>query len=205
MMLEFTAERGQGDAAAPHPNEDEGIYVLEGEIVVHIDGEEHRVGEGGMFIAPRGVPHAFMVTSETAHLLAWQTPGTGEAVLRRGERSSRPDADSSRPPDWERLREVAERSTPSCCSGRRRSRRSRRTGSGQRPEELCFPVNAGVFDDAVFAGARDEEEKSAAPYRSLSQTRERNSGVSLEFGARLGARKPAKTKRPEALAEAPWP
>ena len=50
-----------------------------------------------------------MVTSETAHVLCLQTPGTGEAFYRdAGDPAS--SADASRPPDWERLREVAERS-----------------------------------------------------------------------------------------------
>ena len=44
-----------------HPDDDEVLYVLEGEILVHIDGQEHRVGERGVFVAPRGVPHAFLV------------------------------------------------------------------------------------------------------------------------------------------------
>ena len=43
---------------------------------------QHRVGAGGLFFAPRGVPHAFMVTSETAHVLSVQTPGNGESFYR---------------------------------------------------------------------------------------------------------------------------
>ena len=58
-----------------HPDTDEAIYVLEGVIDVNMDGEQQRVRDGGMWMAPRGVPHAFIVVSPTARLLAFQTPG----------------------------------------------------------------------------------------------------------------------------------
>ena len=84
--------------------------MLEGELLVHIEGQERRVGPGGLFFAPRGVPHAFMVTSETARVLGWQTPGTGESFHRdAGEPVETPD-DAARPADWAWLRRVAERS-----------------------------------------------------------------------------------------------
>ena len=96
-----------------HPDDDEVTYVLEGEILVHIQGQEHRVGEGGVFVAPRGVPHAFLVTSETARLLCLTVPGTGWAEVQYGElcEPASPDAvPGSRPADFARVREVAERS-----------------------------------------------------------------------------------------------
>ena len=110
ILLEDRMVRGKSTPFHLHPNEDEAIYVLEGELLVHIEGEEHRVGPGGLFFAPRGVPHAFMVTSATAHVLAWQTPGTGESFYRdAGEPVVTPE-DAARPADWVRLRQVAERS-----------------------------------------------------------------------------------------------
>jgi quercetin dioxygenase-like cupin family protein len=111
MLFEFRAERGKVTPLHLHPNEDEGFYVLDGEILVHLAGEEHLIGEGGVFIAPRGVAHAFMVTSETARLLCWQTPGTGEAFYREVTEPIESPDDVSRPPDWARLRGAAERSS----------------------------------------------------------------------------------------------
>jgi uncharacterized RmlC-like cupin family protein len=49
-----------------HANEDEALYVLEGEILVHIDGTDHRIGPRGVAIAPRGVPHAFLTGRQRA-------------------------------------------------------------------------------------------------------------------------------------------
>lgn len=75
---------GQGKATPfhRHPEADETVYVLEGEILVNIDGNESRVGAGGMTYTPKGVPHAFLVVSDRARLLALQTPGIGQAFYR---------------------------------------------------------------------------------------------------------------------------
>ncbi len=106
-LFEDSVVRGKTTPMHLHPNEDETIYVLEGEILVHVQGAEHRISEGGVFVAPRGVAHAFMVVSETARLLCLQTPGTGEAFYRGASEPSSSEADMSRPPDIARLLEAA--------------------------------------------------------------------------------------------------
>ena len=79
LLLEERSQRGKVTPLHIHPEEDESFYVLEGEVLVHIDGAEH-LGVPGSFIAiPRGVPHAFTVTSETARLLVLITPGSAAA------------------------------------------------------------------------------------------------------------------------------
>jgi len=108
IMLEDRMEGGKTTPLHSHPNEDEAIYVLEGEFLVDIEGAQHRVGPGGLFVAPRGVPHAFMVTSETAHVLSVQTPATGESFYRDAGEPVHSASDASRPADWARLRAVAE-------------------------------------------------------------------------------------------------
>ena len=109
ILLEDRMSQGKTTPLHVHPTEDETIYVIEGELLVHVEGQEHRVGPGGLFVAPRGVPHAFMVTSETAHVLALQTPGTGESFYRDAGEPADDQTDPSRA-DFARLREVAERS-----------------------------------------------------------------------------------------------
>ena len=110
LMVEDRMERGKVTPLHLHPNEDEAIYVLDGEIVAHVDNAQHRVGAGGLFFAPRGVPHAFMVASETAHVLSVQTPGSGESFYGAAAEPATSEADAARPADWARLRAVAERS-----------------------------------------------------------------------------------------------
>ena len=81
-MFEDVMAKGKCTPLHQHPEADEIAYVLEGEIVVNIDGKENRVGAGGMTFTPRGVPHAFLVVSESARILALQTPGIGQAFYR---------------------------------------------------------------------------------------------------------------------------
>ena len=84
--------------------------MLEGELLVDMDGEQRSVGEGGVFVAPRGGPHAFLVTSETARLLCLQTPGSGESFYRDASEPVSSASDAARPADLARLRDAAERS-----------------------------------------------------------------------------------------------
>src|SRR4051794_27950153 len=65
-----------------HPEADETVFVLEGEILVQIDGEQTRVGTGGMTYVPRGIAHAVLVLSDEARILNMQSPATGEAFYR---------------------------------------------------------------------------------------------------------------------------
>ena len=88
-----------------HPDADELIYVLEGEILVRSGDREDRVGAGGMAMALRGVPHAFMVTSETARLLAFQTPGAGAAFYRGASEPAANDGEG--PVDFARVQAMA--------------------------------------------------------------------------------------------------
>jgi len=109
LVLEDRVVRGKTTPLHLHPNEDELIYVLAGELIAHVGGKEHRVGEGGMVVFPRGTAHSFLVTSETAHLFCVQTPGSGEGFYRQASEPATSEADAGRPPDLARLRAVAER------------------------------------------------------------------------------------------------
>ena len=65
-----------------HPDADETFYMLEGEVRLHVAGDEQTLAAGGIAIIPRGVPHAFMETTPTARMLRLQTPGGGETFYR---------------------------------------------------------------------------------------------------------------------------
>src|SRR5688572_5871309 len=62
-FLLFEDRMAEGKMTPLHTHdEDETLYVLEGELLVHIDGVDHVVGSHGVAVALRGVPHAFLVT-----------------------------------------------------------------------------------------------------------------------------------------------
>jgi quercetin dioxygenase-like cupin family protein len=91
LLFEDHMAEGKMTPFHTHPDADEAFYVLDGEIVVHANGQEHRVGPGGFAVALRGVPHAFMARVET-RLLCMQTPGTGQAFFRHASEPSSHDA-----------------------------------------------------------------------------------------------------------------
>ena len=103
-LMLFEDQMSQGKATPLHThNEDEALYVLEGELVVHVDGKNHRVGQYGFAFAPRGVPHAFLVTSPQARLLCWQTPASAEAFYRDASELAGPATDPDGPVDFARV------------------------------------------------------------------------------------------------------
>ena len=109
ILVEDQMTLGKMTPLHTHPNQDETLIVLEGEILVHAEEKEHRVGPRGIAVALRGAPHAFMVTSERALILTLQTPGSGEAFYRDTSEPSTDDTDARRPPDLDRLRAAAQR------------------------------------------------------------------------------------------------
>jgi hypothetical protein len=109
ILVEDRMSLGKMTPLHTHPNQDETLIVLEGEILVYAEGREHRVGPRGVAVALRGVLHAFMVTSESALILSLQTPGSGWAFYREASELSTEEADAGRPPDLDRLRAAARR------------------------------------------------------------------------------------------------
>lgn len=91
-MFEDVMGQGKSTPLHRHPEAAETLYVLEGEILINIDGTETRVGAGGVTFTPKGVSHALLVVSETARVLTVQTPGIGQAFYRG---ASEPTTDDS--------------------------------------------------------------------------------------------------------------
>ena len=80
LLFEDRMDHGKVTPLHRHPDSDETMIVLEGEILMHLDGEEHTVAAGGMASAPRGIPHAFKVSgADGARLLCLHTPGCCQA------------------------------------------------------------------------------------------------------------------------------
>ena len=78
LMFEDEMELGKTTPLHLHPEADESLYLLDGRILTYLDGEQREVGPGGLVMVPRGMPHAFLVTSETARVLCLLTPGIGQ-------------------------------------------------------------------------------------------------------------------------------
>ncbi|HZJ51100.1 MAG TPA: cupin domain-containing protein [Actinomycetota bacterium] len=108
----------QGLVAAPrhlHEREEEGFYVVGGEVTLSI-GDEMIQGTAGTFaFVPRGVEHAFTIESPEARLLLLLTPGNAgheELFTEMGEPAAPNTAVPPPPsgqPDVERLAAIAAR------------------------------------------------------------------------------------------------
>ena len=132
LLVEEVAHRGKVTPLHTHPAEEETFYVLDGEALMHLDGEQRSLTAGCFVSVPAGVPHAYLVTSETARTLILITPGSGAMEDSSARRASRPLSARSGPPA---------RSTSSA-SGWRPSTQAPWRFSGLRPSTVLAPDSA---------------------------------------------------------------
>lgn len=90
LLFEDTVEPGKRTPLHIHAGADETFYVLEGSMLLHIDGAEHDVRTGGVAVIPRGVPHAFMAQAQGTRMLCLHTPGGGEDFYRTASEAALP-------------------------------------------------------------------------------------------------------------------
>jgi len=106
-LVEVASTRGRATGLHTDPSH-ETFYVLEGELLFHVDGEEHLAPAGQTVAIRRGVPHAFLIVSETARFLVMNTPGTQERFFRAGgEPALDRDFATAPPPNLERTMAAA--------------------------------------------------------------------------------------------------
>jgi quercetin dioxygenase-like cupin family protein len=106
-VIEHSASRGKRTPLHLHADHDETFYLLEGELLLHIDGEERIARAGSVIFIPRGTPHAFVVLSEISHSICIVNPSAEmEAFYRQ---AGDPALSQSLPPaeiDIARLRQA---------------------------------------------------------------------------------------------------
>jgi mannose-6-phosphate isomerase-like protein (cupin superfamily) len=98
-----------------HHFEDEGFYVLEGEMTFYVGDETIKARRGSFLFGPKDVPHAFSVDSGPARLLFILSPAGMEGAIREMGEPARelsiPPQPEEPPDDAEmgRLMAIAER------------------------------------------------------------------------------------------------
>jgi len=106
-VVEVASTQGRATGLHTDPSH-ETFYVLEGELLFHVDGEEFAAPAGQTIAIRRGVPHAFLIVSETARFLVMNTPGTQDRFFRAGgEPASSRDFADAPPADLERTMAAA--------------------------------------------------------------------------------------------------
>jgi len=81
-LVEFLGRHGDMPPLHVHHRDDETFYVLDGELTLHVGGQEIGLTAGQAALAPRGVPHVYRVESETARWLTINSPAGFERFLR---------------------------------------------------------------------------------------------------------------------------
>lgn len=94
-VMESLAPRGDSPPYHVHHTEDETFHLIEGELLVCIDGETRRAFPGETLLLPKGVPHTYLVVSEQARWLVVTTNGDFERFVRE---AARPTASAELPP-----------------------------------------------------------------------------------------------------------
>ena len=85
-LVEVAIPRGRATPLHTDPS-DETFYVLEGEVLFHVDGAEYETAAGDTVSLRSGVPHAFVATSEVARFLVLEHAGDSRRLLPRRRRA----------------------------------------------------------------------------------------------------------------------
>ena len=81
-MIEHLSPRGSGSPLHVHSREDEWFYVIDGELTSWVGGQVIDAPAGSFVYGPRGIPHTFLVSYETARFLLVTQPGEFSGFLR---------------------------------------------------------------------------------------------------------------------------
>lgn len=105
-LLEFTIEPGPGVTPLHiHHDNEEAVYVLEGELTVQVGDDFHTLRPGSYAMAPRGVPHTYRSSGDkSARVLFTYMPGNHWQMLEEAAKHG-PVEDES---DIERVRPILE-------------------------------------------------------------------------------------------------
>lgn len=94
-IWEATVPPGGGPPPHVHSREEEGFYVIEGEVMIHVDGQQVVAGPGSFVNMPVGSTHWFRnETERPAKMLILVAPGGMEALFRK---TGTPVDDHARP------------------------------------------------------------------------------------------------------------
>ena len=144
-LIEWSAPAGFGPPLHVHGVDDEGFYILDGEISIECGSKHFTAGPGDFTFLPRGIPHTFLVTRGPVRGLQITAPaGFEDFIAEAGPPSGRACPNPPNPTSraWPRPRSA----TAARSSARHQPRRH-----GDPPP---FPVRA-LFSSSDSAGLKD--------------------------------------------------
>jgi quercetin dioxygenase-like cupin family protein len=111
-IVEIAAPPGLEAPLHVHHRDDEGFWILEGEVTFEVGGTIIEAGAGDYVFGPRDIPHRYTVGNDGCRMLFILVPGGIEDVIRK---TSEPARSRTLPPppeaepdaaDIERLKEI---------------------------------------------------------------------------------------------------
>jgi quercetin dioxygenase-like cupin family protein len=81
-LVEILAPEGYASPLHVHHFEDEGFYILEGEMTFYVGEQTIKAQPGSFLFGPKDVPHAFTVDRGPARLLFVLSPAGMEGLIR---------------------------------------------------------------------------------------------------------------------------
>jgi quercetin dioxygenase-like cupin family protein len=111
----FFENKSDGNTKTPihvHAQDDETVYIIEGELTAVIDGQPRRLKAGESIFLPRGIPHQLMnMSGKPCRYLLIGTPALFDRFLEEGGHELPPGevVGPPTPEEIERLREASRR------------------------------------------------------------------------------------------------
>lgn len=81
-LMEMVVPKGREPSRHVHHTDDEGFYVLEGDITFFVGERIFEAGPGTFVFLPHGIPHSYTFESDVARMLAIIAPGGIEQHFR---------------------------------------------------------------------------------------------------------------------------
>ena len=109
-IIEITEPPNAAGPLHVHHREDEGFWILEGDVTFEVGDTTIRASAGDFAFGPRDIPHRYTVGPSGCRMLFILTPGGFENLVREmsvpAETRTLPPA-SDEEPDWEHVAAVA--------------------------------------------------------------------------------------------------
>jgi mannose-6-phosphate isomerase-like protein (cupin superfamily) len=109
-IIEITEPPNAAGPLHVHHREDEGFWILEGDVTFEVGDTTIEASAGDFAFGPRGIPHRYTVGDAGCRMLYIMTPGGFEELIRgmsvpAQSRTLPPASDEE--PDWEHVAAVA--------------------------------------------------------------------------------------------------
>src|ERR671916_2173750 len=110
-LVEILAPDGYGSVLHVHHRDDEGFWIIEGELTFYVGDQTIKARPGSFLFGPKDVPHAFTVDSGPARLLFVLSPAGFEGLIREMGEPARslsiPPQPEEEPPDEAEMERLA--------------------------------------------------------------------------------------------------